>query len=68
MKPGAHLTDAERTELENCGWRERLDGRWCDPVDTRDRGVPPDRALAHARADLARRAETPRLATSADAR
>lgn len=61
----ARLTDAERTELEDCGWRERLDGRWCDPVDTRDRGVPSDRALAlaHARADLARRAETPRLAT-----
>jgi len=64
----ASLTDDDRAFLAACGWRERLDGRWCDPVDTRDRGVPPDRALAHARADLARRAETPRLATSADAR
>lgn len=63
----ARLTDDDFATLARAGYAA------CDPSARRWCGcegyaLPAAVALAHARADLARRAETPRLATSADAR
>jgi len=61
------LTPADEATLSAAGYTPRDIGarhwRGCEGY-----ALPAAVALAHARADLARRAETPRLATSADAR
>lgn len=61
------LTPADEATLHAAGYAACDIGarRWCG---CEGYALPAAVALAHARADLARRAETPRLATSADAR